>query len=68
MEIIDTANGITAIIGLLMLYYLRKLFAGDIGDNKAFSAVAFIGLGAFLLSWRSGSFEAFLISLGMIVN
>jgi hypothetical protein len=68
MEIIDATNGISAVIGLLMLYNLRKLFSTNIGGNKAFSVIAFIGLGAILFSWRTGTFEAFLAGLGVVAR
>jgi hypothetical protein len=54
MEYINAVNIITAIIVLLMLYYLWKLFTADIGDNRFFYIIALIALGVGLYLWRSG--------------
>ena len=56
-------NGITALVVLGILYSLKKLVAGDIGDNKFGYFVLFVSLGAGLYLWRSGTATAFLASL-----
>ena len=48
-------NIITAIIVLLMLYFLKKLFTGDIGENRFFYIIMLIVLGLGLYLWRSGA-------------
>ena len=55
MEYLNAVNIITAIIVLLMLYFLKKLFTGDIGENKFFYIIALIVLGVGLYLWRSGA-------------
>jgi hypothetical protein len=55
MEYINAVNIITAIIVLLMLYYLWKLFTADIGDNRFFYIMALIALGVGLYLWKSGA-------------
>ena len=55
MEYINATNIITSIIVLLMLYFLKKLFTADIGENKSFYILAFIVLGIGLYLWRSGA-------------
>ena len=54
MEYINAVNIITAIIVLLFLYFLKKLFTADIGDNRLFYILALIVLGSGLYLWRSG--------------
>ena len=55
MEYLSAVNIITAIIVLLMLYFLKKLFTGDIGENRFFYIMALIVLGVGLYLWRSGA-------------
>jgi len=55
MEYLNAVNIITAIIVLLMLYFLKKLFTGDIGENRFFYIIALIVLGVGLYLWRSGA-------------
>ena len=55
MEYLNAVNIITAIIVLLMLYFLKKLFTGDIGENRFFYIMALIVLGVGLYLWRSGA-------------
>ena len=55
MEYLNAVNIITAIIVLLMLYFLKKLFIGDIGENRFFYIIALIVLGVGLYLWRSGA-------------
>ena len=54
MEYINAANIITAIIILLILYFLKKLFTADIGENRFFYIITLIVLGVGLYLWRSG--------------
>ena len=55
MEYLNAVNIITAIIVLLMLYFLKKLFTADIGENRFFYIIALIVLGVSLYLWRSGA-------------
>ena len=55
MEYLNAVNIITAIIALLMLYFLKKLFTGDIGENRFFYIMALIVIGVGLYIWRSGA-------------
>ncbi|MFC1533219.1 hypothetical protein ACFL7M_07640 [Thermodesulfobacteriota bacterium] len=55
MEYLNAVNIITAIIVLLMLYFLKKLFTGDIGENRFFYIMVLIVLGVGLYLWRSGT-------------
>lgn len=55
MEYLNAVNIITVIIVLLMLYFLKKLFTGDIGENRFFYILALIVLGVGLYLWRSGA-------------
>jgi hypothetical protein len=55
MEYLNAVNIITAIIVLLMLYFLKKLFTGDLGENRFFYIMALIVLGVGLYLWRSGA-------------
>jgi len=54
MEYINAVNIITAIIVLLILYSLWKLFTADIGENRFFYIMALIAMGVGLYLWRSG--------------
>jgi hypothetical protein len=55
MDYINTVNIITGIIVLLMLYFLKKLFTADIGENRFFYIMALVTLGVGLYLWRSGA-------------
>jgi hypothetical protein len=55
MEYINAVNIITAIIVLLVVYFLWKLFTADIGDNRFFYIIALIVLCVGLYLWRSGT-------------
>ncbi|MCD4716584.1 MAG: hypothetical protein K8R45_07565, partial [Desulfobacterales bacterium] len=52
---------VTAVVVLLMIGCLIKLFTGDIGSNKTFYIIALIVLGIGLYLWQS-DFAAELIS------
>jgi hypothetical protein len=54
MEYVTAANIITVVIVLLILYFLKKLFYADIGENRFFYIFAAFLLGAGLYFWRSG--------------
>ena len=54
MEYINAKNIITAIITLLILYFLKKLFTADIGENRFFYIFAAVALAVGLYFWRSG--------------
>ena len=54
MEYINAVNIITGVIVLLMLYFLKKLFTADIGENRFFYIMALVALGVGLYLWRSG--------------
>jgi hypothetical protein len=55
MEYLNAVNIITAIIVLLMVYFLKKLFTADIGENRFFYVIGLIVLGVGLYLWRSGA-------------
>jgi uncharacterized membrane protein len=61
MEYLTVVNIVTAVVVLLMIGCLVKLFTGDIGSNKTFYIIALIVLGIGLYLWRS-DFAAELIS------
>ena len=54
MDYVNAANIITAIVVLLIIYFLKKLFTADIGENRFFYIFAAVVLGAGLYFWRSG--------------
>jgi hypothetical protein len=53
MELFNLVNIVTAVVVLLMIGCLVKVFTGDIGSNKAFYIIVFIVLGIGLYLWRS---------------
>ena len=55
MEYFNMVNIVTAVVVLLMIGCLVKLFTGDIGSNKTFYIIALIVLGIGLYLWRSDS-------------
>jgi len=63
MEYINAVNIITAVIALLMLYFLIKVFTADIGENRAFYIAALVVLGIGLYLWRSGAAAEFIGSI-----
>jgi len=68
MEYLNAGNIVTAIVVLLMIGCVVKLFTGDIGTNKTFYSIALIGLGIGLYLWRSGAAAEFLISVFGVVK
>lgn len=68
MEYINADNVITAIIVLIMLYFLKKLFFADIGDNRGFSIAALVVLGIGLYLWRSGAAAEFIANISGTLN
>ena len=54
MEYINAVNIITAAVILLILYFLKKLFTADIGENRFFYIISLIVLCVGLYLWRSG--------------
>jgi uncharacterized membrane protein YiaA len=63
MEYLNAVNIITAIIALLMLYFLIKLFTADIGENRGFYIAALVVLGLGLYLWRSGAAAEFIANI-----
>ena len=68
MEYLNAVNIVTAIVVLLMIGCVVKLFKGDIGTNKTFYIIALIGLGIGLYLWRSGAAEKFLTTVFGVVK
>ena len=68
MEYINAVNIITAIIVLLILFFLKKLFTADIGENRVFYIIALIILGAGLYLWRSGVLSDLFGNISGVVN
>jgi len=48
-------NIVAAILVLVMLVCLKKIFKGDVGDNKVGPILLFVILGAALYLWKSGT-------------
>ncbi len=63
MEYLNAGNIVTAIVVLLMLGCVVKVFTGDIGTNKTFYVIALIGLGVGLYMWRSGAAAEFITNV-----
>ena len=63
MEYVNASNIITVIIALLMLYYLKKLFTADIGENRGFYIATLVVLAVGLYLWRSGAAAEFFASI-----
>jgi uncharacterized membrane protein len=63
MEYLNAGNIVTAIVVLLMIGCVVKLFTGDIGTNKTFYGIALIGLGIGLYLWRSGAATEFITNV-----
>jgi uncharacterized membrane protein YiaA len=68
MEYLNAVNIITAIIALLMLYFLIKLFTADIGENRGFYIAALVVLGLGLYLWRSGAAAEFFANISGAVK
>ena len=54
MEYINTGNIIAAILVLLILFFLKKLFTADIGENRFLYIFVAVALAVGLYFWRSG--------------
>ena len=63
MDYVNAANIITAIIVLLIIYFLKKLLTGDIGENRFFYIFAAVVLAAGLYFWRSGFAAKFIADI-----
>jgi uncharacterized membrane protein YiaA len=63
MEYLNAVNIITAIIALIMLYFLIKLFTADIGENRGFYIAALVVLALGLYLWRSGAVAEFIANI-----
>ena len=68
MEYINAVNVITAIIVILILYFLKKLFTADIGENRFFYIIALIALGVGLYLWRSGTLSNLFGNISGVVS
>jgi len=68
MEYLNAGNIVTAIVVLLMIGCVVKLFAGDIGTNKTFYIIALIVLGIGLYLWRSGAADEFITNVFGVVK
>ena len=68
MEYINAVNIITVIVALLILYFLKKLFTADIGENRFFYIMAVIVLGVGLYLWRSGVLSNVIGTLSGVVD
>ncbi len=63
MEWLNAGNIVMAVIVLLMIGCVVKLFTCDIGTNKTFYILALIGLGMGLYLWRSGAVAELVTSM-----
>jgi uncharacterized membrane protein len=68
MELLNAANVVTAVVVLLMIGCLVKLFTGDIGSNKTFYIIALIILGIGLYLWRSDFAAEFISDIFGVVK
>ena len=68
MEYLNAGNIVTAVVVLLMIGCLVKLFTGDIGTNKTFYVIALVVLGIGLYVWRSGAAAEFIANLFGVVE
>jgi uncharacterized membrane protein len=68
MEYLNAGNIVTAIVVLLMIGCVVKVFTGDIGTNKTFYVIALIGLGIGLYMWRSGAVAEFITNVSGVVK
>jgi hypothetical protein len=55
MEYLTTENIIIGVIVLLMIWNVKKVLKGDIGDNKVLPIIVIILLGVGLYLWQSGT-------------
>ena len=68
MEYLNAGNIVTAIVVLLMIGCVVKLFTGDIGTNKTFYIIALIVLGIGLYLWRSGAADELITNVFRVVK
>lgn len=68
MEYINAVNIITAVIVLLILYFLKKLFTADIGENRFFYILALVALSVGLYLWRSGALSEVIGNISGVVE
>ena len=68
MEYLNAVSIVTAIVVLLMIGCVAKVFTGDMGTNKTFYIIALIGLGNGLYMWRSGAAAEFITNVSGVVK
>jgi len=68
MEYLNAGNIVTAVVVLLMIGCVVKLFTGDIGTNKTFYIIALIVLGIGLYLWRSGAADELITNVFRVVK
>jgi len=68
MEYVNAVNIVTAIVVLLMIGCVVKLFKGDIGTNKTFYIIALIVLGIGLYLWLSGAADEVITNIFGVVK
>ena len=68
MEYLNAGNIVTAIVVLLMIGCVLKLFTGNTGTNKTFYSIALIVLGIGLYVWRSGAAAEFITNVFAVVK
>jgi hypothetical protein len=60
MELLTVPNIITGVLALLMLYFLKQVFRGDIGDSRGSSAMMIVVLGVLLYLVRTEAGTGFI--------
>jgi hypothetical protein len=60
IQYMTMTNTISALAVLVMLFSIRKIISGDIGDNRFGYLILFVSLGAGLYLWHSGAASAFI--------
>ncbi len=68
MDYFNVINIVTAVVVLLMIGCLVKLFTGDIGSNRTFYIIALIVLGIGLYLWRSDFAAEFISDIFGVVK
>jgi hypothetical protein len=68
MELFTAPNIVAGVLALLLLFFLRQVFKGDIGDSRGANALMLVVLGVLLYLVRTEGGKAFIVHLLEVVR
>jgi hypothetical protein len=68
MELLTVPNIVAGVLVLLMLFFLRQVFRGDIGDSRGTNALILVVLGVLLYLARTDAGMDFIRQMADLVG